>query len=313
MNTTDPVVGASSRVEQPIRAEVFGIERLAEHAESLAAAQPTADARVKGRRLLPRVRENGKVLLAGYQSIVEAVGQKRQITQAEEWLLDNFHVVDGQIREIRDHLPRSFYRLLPKIAEGFHLGGYPRVYGLASCFGAVGDWTLDADRHATETIDPPLYLRASYYEKWLLSMETLLMRHGYASRAELASGKMQEAARPVDTVLTSDNVEAFVHNASLSSRPSAADPVFAVGDIVRTRRTQPPGHTRLPRYARGHVGEIDRIHGCHIFPDTNAHDQGEQPQWLYSVRFTATELWGDGQPERTDIFIDLWEPYLGPA
>ena len=110
---------AASRLQRPIRAEVFGIDRLGQHAESLAAAQPTADERARGRRLLPRVRENGKVLLAGYRNIVEAVRQKGQITQAEEWILDNFHVVDEQVREIRDHLPRSFYKVLPKIAKGY--------------------------------------------------------------------------------------------------------------------------------------------------------------------------------------------------
>ena len=70
---------------------------------------------------------------------------------------------------------------------------------------------------------------------------------------------------------------------------------------------------RLPRYVRGHNGIIERIHGCHVFPDTNAHGEGEQPQWLYSVRFAAEELWGAGQPKRTDICLDLWEPYLEAA
>jgi len=132
-------------MEPPIRAEVFGVERLRAHAESLAAAQPTADEAVRGRRLLPRVRENEKVLLAGYRNIVEAVRQKKQITQAEEWLLDNFHVVDGQIREIRDHLPNSYYKRLPKIAQGHHLGGYPRVYGLAWAYVAHTDSRFDVE------------------------------------------------------------------------------------------------------------------------------------------------------------------------
>jgi cyclic beta-1,2-glucan synthetase len=136
---------APSRVQPPIRSEVFGIERLRQHAEGLAAAQPIADERAKGRRLLPRVRENEEVLLAGYGSIVEAVRQKNQITQAEEWLLDNSHVVDGQIREIRDHLPGSFYKVLPKIAEGYHLGGYPRVYGLAWAYVAHTDSRFDME------------------------------------------------------------------------------------------------------------------------------------------------------------------------
>ncbi len=132
-------------MEQPIRAEVFGIDRLQQHAESLAAAQPAAAERTRGRRLLPRVRANGKVLVAAYRNIVEAVRQKSQITQAEEWLLDNFHVVDGQIREVRDHLPGGFYRLLPKIAEGYHLGGYPRVYGLAWAYVAHTDSRFDVE------------------------------------------------------------------------------------------------------------------------------------------------------------------------
>ncbi|KPJ89526.1 MAG: hypothetical protein AMS18_12395 [Gemmatimonas sp. SG8_17] len=111
VNTIDALAAAAAAAERPIRAEVFGIERLQQHAESLAAAQPTADQPFKGRPLLPRVRENGRVLLAGYRNIVEAVRHKNQITQAEEWLLDNFHVVDAQMQEVRDHLPRSFYRL----------------------------------------------------------------------------------------------------------------------------------------------------------------------------------------------------------
>ena len=104
-------------LDEPIRAELFGIERLEQHAESLAEAGKTSEI-VKGRDLLPRVRENGRVLLSGYHDIAEAVGAKSEITLAEEWFLDNFHVVDEQLREIRNHLPRGYYRLLPKIEIG---------------------------------------------------------------------------------------------------------------------------------------------------------------------------------------------------
>ena len=59
----------------------------------------------------------------------------------------------------------------------------------------------------------------------------------------------------------------------------------------------PVGHTRLPRYARGRAGVVERVHGAHVLPDANAHGAGEQPQWLYTVRFAARELWGDdGRP-----------------
>jgi cyclic beta-1,2-glucan synthetase len=118
VNSLDAVIATGSRVEEPIRAELFGIERLEQHGESLAAAERTTEKPARGRNLLPRVRENGRVLLAAYRNIVEAVGEKREIALAEEWFLDNFYVVDEQLREIRDHLPRSYYRLLPKIAGG---------------------------------------------------------------------------------------------------------------------------------------------------------------------------------------------------
>jgi cyclic beta-1,2-glucan synthetase len=138
MNATDSVIAAPSRVTEPIRAELFGIERLEQHAESLAAAEHVTEKPSRGRNLLPRIRENGRVLLAGYRNIAEAVGNKREITLAEEWFLDNFHVVDEQLREIRDHLPGSYYRRLPKLAVG-HLAGYPRVYSLAWAYVAHTD------------------------------------------------------------------------------------------------------------------------------------------------------------------------------
>src|SRR5439155_636618 len=84
----------------------------------------------------PRVHENAHVLLAGYRNIAESVLAKHEITPAAEWILDNFHVVDEQLRGIRDHLPRSYYRLLPKISAG-HLAGYPRVFGLAWAYAAL--------------------------------------------------------------------------------------------------------------------------------------------------------------------------------
>ena len=138
MSTTDRGVGAAIPLEEPIRAELFGIERLEQHAESLAAAERTTRKPTRGRSLLSRVRDNERVLLDAYHDVVEAVGEKSEITLAEEWFLDNFHVVDEQLREIRDHLPESYYRRLPKIAAG-HLAGTPRVYGLAWAYVAHTD------------------------------------------------------------------------------------------------------------------------------------------------------------------------------
>jgi nitrile hydratase len=90
-------------------------------------------------------------------------------------------------------------------------------------------------------------------------------------------------------------------------------PRFAVGQAVRAKKINPTNHTRLPRYARGNVGLVDCIHGAHVFPDGNAHFRGEKPQHLYSVRFSARELWGEAAAERDTVYIDLWEDYLEPA
>ena len=240
MNTIHAMVAALSQVEQPIRAEVFGIERLEQHAESLATAQTTAPERAKGRRLLPRVRENGKVLLAGYRNIVEAVRQKSEITQAEEWLLDNFHVVDGQIREIRDHLPGSFYRLLPKIAEGHHLGGYPRVYGLAWAYVAHTDSRFDVETlkafvRAYQRVQTlgigelwaiAIHLRVALLENLRRLTELVIRaRQGRAGADQVADRLLGLSGRPAEPV---DDVLGRLGTAPLAS-------AFAVQFLQRLR------------------------------------------------------------------------------
>ncbi len=130
--------------EDPIRSELFGIERLEAHAESLASAQRVTSAAGRGRPLLSRVEDNGRVLRETYRAIAKAVREERSIVPAAEWLVDNFHIVDEQLREIRDDLPVGFYRELPKLAEG-HLAGYPRVYGIAWAFVAHTDSRFDPE------------------------------------------------------------------------------------------------------------------------------------------------------------------------
>ncbi len=184
---------------EPIRAELFGIERLEQHAQSLATAGKTSEIR-KGRDLLPRVRENGRVLLAGYHDIVAAVGAKSEITLAEEWFLDNFHVVDEQLREIRDHLPRGYYRSLPKIATG-HLAGAPRVFALAWAYVAHTDSRFELETlarfvRAYQRVEPlgigelwavPIHLRMALVENLRrLSEQVIRARHARARADALA-------------------------------------------------------------------------------------------------------------------------------
>ncbi|MBI3357517.1 MAG: hypothetical protein HY038_12250, partial [Nitrospirae bacterium] len=144
MDTLSSPVTLSSELEEPIRAELFGVERLEQHAESLAVAQTvTGDAR-QGRLLTLRVVENGRVLVESYRTIARAIRDEKAITPAAEWLVDNFHIVDEQLREILDDLPPGYYRQLPKLASG-HLQNYPRVFGVAWAFVAHTDSRFDPD------------------------------------------------------------------------------------------------------------------------------------------------------------------------
>ena len=113
--------------------------------------------------------------------------------------------------------------------------------------------------------------------------------------------------------MTAANAEAAAVIRASTRRPAAVAPRFAVGQHVRARNINPPGHTRLPRYARAKSGVIDRDHGIFVFPDTAAHDLGEKPQHVYSVRFSARELWGDQAKPQDAVYLDMWDDYLEPA
>lgn len=152
---TAPPISVFAENEEPIQGELFSVERLEQHAESLAAAQAITTNSDPGKPLLPRVIENGELLLEYYRSTARAIQQEQAITPAAEWLLDNFYIVEEQLREIRDDLPAGYYRKLPKLASG-HLEGYPRVYGIA--------WAVVA--HTDSRFDPELLGRfVSAYQR----------------------------------------------------------------------------------------------------------------------------------------------------
>jgi nitrile hydratase len=170
---------------------------------------------------------------------------------------------------------------------------------------------IDAGRHQRELIPAPEYLAMTYYEKWFRSLSELLLAHGLVTPGELASGQAVPGPKATPRLPAAEVTATLTRQASYERE--AAAPVFEVGDRVRARNLNPAGHTRLPRYVRGHVGVIARRHGAHVFPDANAHGRGEDPRPLYSVRFTARELWGDRGREADTVHVDLWEPYLERA
>src|SRR6266849_1331512 len=144
MKKNQPATIILPEPEEPIRAELFSLERLEQHAESLAVAQRVTNEASPGRPLIPRVVDNGRVLLDSYRAIARAIQKEHAITPAAEWLVDNFHIVDEQLREIQDDLPVGYYRKLPKLASG-HLEGYPRVFGVAWAFVAHTDSRFDPE------------------------------------------------------------------------------------------------------------------------------------------------------------------------
>ena len=207
----------------------------------------------------------------------------------------------------------GFGAVLPE-PEGdlFHAGWERRVLGLTLAAGALGHWNIDASRHARESLPPAVYYNASYYEIWLRALENLLLNAGEVTPEELSQGRALGPGQRPDRRLAPAAVAAVLARGGPAERPGPA-PAFAVGDRVRTRNHQPAGHTRLPAYARGHVGTIETVHGAHVYPDSHARFAGEDPQPLYTLRFAAEELFGEGADLGLSVSIEAWEPYLEPA
>ena len=195
----------------------------------------------------------------------------------------------------------------------FHGRWEGRVFALNRALGAWGKWNLDASRHSREVIPPANYLRMSYYEKWLAGLSDLAIQSGLVTQAEVASGKPAKGSVKATPPLTAEKAAGLVSRGATARRNVQVSPRFQVGQRVRARNINPLGHTRLPRYARGKQGVVERDHGVFVFPDTNAQFLGENPQHVYSVRFDARELWGEQASPRDTVYIDMWDDYLEPT
>jgi len=196
--------------------------------------------------------------------------------------------------------------------ELFHAAWEPRVLALNLAMGATGLWNIDTSRAARETLAD--YRELSYYEIWLAGLEKLLLQSGAVLADEITQGRLMQAAVAIPIVLLADHVAAALARGSPTTRKPNSPARYAVGQRVRTSAVAPQHHTRLPGYARGKRGVIERIHGAHVFADTHAQGLGEQPQWLYTVAFDEKELWGPNAPrQHSTVSVDAWEPYLEPA
>ena len=195
----------------------------------------------------------------------------------------------------------------------FHARWESRVFALNLVSGRPGKWNIDMSRFARENRPPADYLAMSYYELWLAGLELMLAERGLVSEDEIKAGRPIGEPVKVDGILQHGAVEAAFSRGRPTEREAKVAARFGPGDRVRAKNIHPTTHTRLPRYVRGHTGTIERLHGCHVFPDTNALGQGENPQWLYTVRFDARDLWGPEADPLLKVSVDAWEPYLEPA
>ncbi len=195
----------------------------------------------------------------------------------------------------------------------FHAEWERRAFALTLAMAMPGGWNIDMSRFAREDRPHQDYLGKSYYQIWLAGLERLMLEHNLVSPDEIEAGRPLHPPKPVARTLMAEGVAAMLHRGGPTDREASKPALFTVGDRVRAKTIHPPTHTRLPRYVRGRIGLIERVHGAHVFPDSNAHGGGEHPQWLYTVTFDSRELWGDGADPDLKISIDAWEPYLEPA
>lgn len=200
---------------------------------------------------------------------------------------------------------QSFGPVVPELdTHPFHHEWERRALAITLAVGAFGLWNIDQSRHEREKLPPAIYLSSSYYRIWILALENTIEALGLLDRDDL-------------TARTEDELIGLFSARGSYLRDTETRPAFEVGQRVLTRKINPTGHTRLPRYARGRVGTVVAVRGAQVFPDRNAVPLGDTPdktpEWLYTVDFDGRELWGaDADPTLT-VSIDAWEPYLQEA
>jgi nitrile hydratase subunit beta len=195
----------------------------------------------------------------------------------------------------------------------FHASWEGRAYAVTRAMGAWRKWTLDGARAQRELIPPVDYFRMSYYERWIAALVELMLKNDLVTPPELERGTPDKGSAIRTPLLTADKVPLLVAKGVPARRDVPVAARFQVGQRVRARTMHPVGHTRVPRYARGKAGAVVQDHGVFLFPDTNAYLLGEKPQHVYSVRFSATDLWGEHAAAQDSVYVDLWDDYLEPA
>ena len=172
----------------------------------------------------------------------------------------------------------GFGKVEPEANEPvFHASWEGRCLALNRAMGAIGAWTIDEGRAGIERLPPDVYLASSYYKKWALRLENMAIERGLLGADELAAGHALHLGKSIKRSLTAADIPRTLTRGSFGRTPQAPAR-FKPGDRVHTKNIHPATHTRLPRYARGHVGVVEAIRGCHVFPDSVVIGAGEDPQ-----------------------------------
>jgi len=195
----------------------------------------------------------------------------------------------------------------------FHDEWEKRALAMTVAMGFAGQWNLDISRFARESLPPEFYLTKSYYQIWIAGLQDLMIERGMVTDNELETGKCDTKGIEVKRVVSPEEMPSALALGGPVDRDAKVEPGFRVGERVRALNINPRGHTRLPRYVRGKTGQIASVQGCHVFPDSNARGKGENPHWLYSIRFDARELFGPGAEDGNSVMVDCWGAYLEHA
>ncbi len=193
----------------------------------------------------------------------------------------------------------------------FHEPWEGRVMGIARTLRSP---VPGGSRFQIEALDPAFYLASSYYEKWLHARINGLLQSGVITEEEFEERLAQYRADP-DADLPKTGAAATAQSVERQSSGSASsepEPRFRMGERVRAKQVHPEGHTRLPRYLRGKVGQIVRIYRSQGFQDHEAISEHEGPQPVYAVRFDGREVWGASAEPNSCVLLDMWEAYLEP-
>jgi nitrile hydratase len=191
----------------------------------------------------------------------------------------------------------------------FHGEWEKRMFALNNAVSALAVRNIDESRHARERMNPAKYLGSSYYEIWLDGLIRILSEKGVISEDELTGALAPQPVSTPKPALKAEEVDMVMGKGATYTVDEGKPARFSVGQQVRAKNIHPTGHTRLPRYARGHIGVIHADYGIHVFADANAHG-ADKPQHLYNVKFTSRELWGDDGTDGDVIYIDLWDDHL---